>query len=235
MIELQAPDWWRELPVLRGSTVRLREVALEDVDALFELLTDPEVSRFISPPPPSAAAFEGFITWAHRERRAGNCVCFAIVPDGLTRAVGLFQVRRLDPEFKIAEWGFAMGAAFWGTGLFQEAANLVIDFVFREMAVHRLEARAVIENARGNRVLEKMGARGEAILQKAFGREHTQFLWAILADEWMLNMPPEPSVFDAARVKRQIEKAVAATQQTPQQRRTSSSPFPFFLMGGDSE
>jgi RimJ/RimL family protein N-acetyltransferase len=233
MIELQPPDWWRELPVLRGSTVRLREVAVQDVDALFELLTDPVVSKFISPPPPSAEAFEGFITWAHRQRRAGTCVCFAIVPDGLTHAVGLFQVRRLDPEFKIAEWGFALGAAFWGTGLFAEAAQLIAEFVFREMGVHRLEARAVTENARGNRVLERMGAKGEAVLHRAFGREHTQFLWAILAEEWMQNLPPQPSVFDAARVKRQIEKAVAATQQPTPKRRLKAHPFPFYLIGGD--
>jgi hypothetical protein len=103
------------------------------------------------------------------------------------------------------------------------------------MGVHRLEARAVTENARGNRVLERMGAKGEAVLHKAFGREHTQFLWAMLAEEWMLNVPPQPSVFDAARVKRQIEKAVAATQQSTPTRRSKAHPFPFFLIGGDEE
>ncbi len=233
MIELQAPDWWKEVPVLKGPGLRLREVRLEDVDALFELLTDPTVSRYISPPPPSAAAFEGFITWAHRQRRAGNCICYAIVPDGLTHAVGLFQIRRLDPDFKIAEWGFALGASFWGTGIFQEAATLVAEFVFREIGVHRLEARAVTANGRGNRVLERMGARGEAVLNKAFGGEHAQFLWAILAEEWLQQTPPKPTPFDAARVKRQIERAVAATQRQAQKRRPGAQPFPFFLIGGE--
>lgn len=230
MIELQAPDWWREVPVLSGPTVQLREVAEQDVDALFELLVDPKVSQYISPPPPSAAAFHGFVEWAHRQRKAGSCVCFSVIPKGLTQAVGLFQVRALDPTFETAEWGFAIGAAFWGTGLFQEAATLVAEFAFREIRVHRLEARAVTENKRGNRVLEKLGARGEAVLHKSFGREYTQFLWAILADEWKPGVPPPLSPFDEAKLKRQIQTAIAITPFPKRKPRTLTAPFPFFLI-----
>jgi ribosomal-protein-alanine N-acetyltransferase len=230
MIELQAPDWWQEVPVLSGPNLQLREVAERDVDALFELLTDPKVSRYISAPPPSPAAFQGFVGWAQRQRKAGTCVCFAVVPKGLTQAIGLFQVRALDPTFEIAEWGFAMGAAFWGTGLFQEAATLVAEFAIREIGVHRLEARAVTENKRGNRVLEKLGARGEAILHKAFGREYTQFLWAILAEEWKPGTPPPPTPFDAAKLKRQIQVAIARTAFPARKPRSLATPFPFFLI-----
>jgi RimJ/RimL family protein N-acetyltransferase len=232
MIELQAPEWWQQLPVLSGPTVELREVEMSDVDALFELLTDPEVSKYISPPPPSPAAFGGFVQWAHRQRAAGSCVCFAVVPKGLEQAIGLFQVRALDPTFKIAEWGFAMGSSFWSTGIFQEAAVLVADFAFRDMGVHRLEARAVVENGRGNRGLEKLGARGEATLRNSFGRHHTQFLWAILAEEW----PPElkiPNRFEEAKLKRQISDAIAAKRAAITRKRSnfesSAQPFPFFL------
>jgi RimJ/RimL family protein N-acetyltransferase len=70
------------------------------VDALFELLTDPQVSQYISQPPSSAAGFEGFIEWAHRQREAGTCVCFGVVPHGLEHAIGLFQVRALDSTFQ---------------------------------------------------------------------------------------------------------------------------------------
>jgi hypothetical protein len=33
------------------------------------------------------------------ERQAGRYVCFAVVPDGYDTAVGIFQVRQLDPMF----------------------------------------------------------------------------------------------------------------------------------------
>ena len=235
MIQLQPPDWWEAPPVLTGSTVLLREVGPQDVESLFELLTDPKVSQYISPPPPSTTAFEGFIAWAHQQRADGACICFAIVPKGLNQAIGLFQLRALDPTFRIAEWGFALGAAFWGTGVFREAAILVAEFAFREIGVHRLEARAVTANKRGNRVLEKLGARGEATLRKAFGHRHTQFLWAILAEEWNPAVAPRSTVFDAARLKREIEKLIADTPSPARRSPGAATPFPFFLVGGAND
>jgi hypothetical protein len=150
----------------------------------------------------------------------------------LKQAIGLFQLRALVPGFEIAEWGFALGAPFWATGIFEEAAVLVADFAFKTVGVHRLEARAVTLNGRGNGALQKLGARGEAILRRAFDREQTQFLWAILSEEWA---PPKLAArppFDAVRMKQQIQRAI--TQQTryvPATRLRASSPrpHPFFL------
>lgn len=237
MFELQEPDWWRHLPVMTGPALQIREVEAEDVDSLFELLTDPKVSQYISPPPPTRGAFEGFIDWAHRQREAGKCVCFAVVPNGLKQAIGLFQLRALEPTFQIAEWGFAMGAAFWSTGLFEEAAVLVAEFAFRTIGVHRLEARAVVENTRGNRALEKLGAKGEAVLRRAFNREYTQFMWAIVAEEWTPPQPRPRTPFDAARLKAQIARAIAE-QPVPSKSRSraaSAHPFPFFLTDSSTD
>jgi ribosomal-protein-alanine N-acetyltransferase len=229
MIELRAPDWWHEVPTLSGPTVQIREVEERDTGSLFELLTDPRVARYISTPPPSASAFQGFIAWAHRRREAGSCICFAVVPRGLNRAIGLFQVRALEPSFRIAEWGFALGAAFWSTGIFAEAASLVVDFAFKTIGVHRLEARAVIENGRGNRALEKLGASGEAVLRKSFDRDYSQFLWAIVAEEWQPPAARANTGFDAAKLKRDIARAIAATPAPQEVTASPSAPFPFFL------
>ena len=229
MIELQAPDWWHEIPTLTGPTIQIREVETCDTGSLFELLTDPKVRRYISAPPPSAAAFQGFVDWSHRRREGGTCVCLAVVPRGLEQAIGLFQVRALEPSFRIAEWGFALGASFWSTGIFLEAASLVADFAFKTIGVHRLEARAVVENFRGNRALEKLGAKGEAVLRDSFARSHSQFLWAIVAEEWRPPVVPEASAFDEAKLKRDIARAIAAAPVPPSVNGSPAAPFPFFL------
>jgi RimJ/RimL family protein N-acetyltransferase len=182
-----ATDWTQGLPVLQGAGITLRELRLADAPALLTLLTTEEVTRFISPPPTTIAGFERFITWANREREAGRYLCFAVVPEGYDTAVGLFQVRQLDPTFGTAEWGFAIGSAFWGTGLFTAGADLVIDFAFDVIGVHRLEARAAVQNGRGNGALRKLGAVQEGILRKSFlrgGKHLDQALWAILPEDW---------------------------------------------------
>jgi ribosomal-protein-alanine N-acetyltransferase len=180
-------DWRTALPVLAGRGVTLRELRMSDAPALLELLTVEEVARFISPPPTSLDGFERFISWVHQERAAGRYLCFALVPEGMQTAVGLFQVRQLDPQFGTAEWGFALGRPYWGTGVFAAAARATVDFAFEEMGVYRLEARAAVENGRGNGALAKIGAVKEGILRRSFlrdGRQLDQALWSIVREDW---------------------------------------------------
>jgi [ribosomal protein S5]-alanine N-acetyltransferase len=179
---------WREaLPVLQADAVTLRELRLSDAASLLAMLTTEEVARFISPPPTTVDGFERFIAWTHRERAAGRYVCFGIVPDGFEQAVGIIQVRALGAGFDIAEWGFAVGSSFWGTGVFQTAARQVLGFAFGEVGIQRLEARSAVANGRGNGALQKLGATREGVLRRSFLREgiyHDQVIWSICRDEW---------------------------------------------------
>ena len=180
-------DWRNGLPTLTGSLVTLRELRASDARSLFVALTTDEVTRFISPPPTTVEGFEKFIAWTHRQRVAGQYVCFAIVPRGSDTAIGLFQVRSLEPDFGTAEWGFAVASEFWGTGMFGDGARLTLEFAFLTLGTHRLEARASLANGRGNTALRKLGASREGTLRKSFlrhGEYHDQALWTILADEW---------------------------------------------------
>lgn len=180
-------NWRERLPVLVGDRITLRELRAGDEPTLMALLSSTEVARFISPPPSTLDGFERLISWARREREQGGYVCFAVVPHGLTTPVGVFQLRRTEKGFVTAEWGFALGSAYWGTGIFTEAARLVVDFAVDTIGVHRLEARAAAANGRGNGALRKIGAVQEGVLRRSFlkdGRHVDQVLWSILADDW---------------------------------------------------
>jgi ribosomal-protein-alanine N-acetyltransferase len=191
--EVVSSNWRQQLPVLTGQQVTLRQLRVSDAPSLFAMLTSEEVSRFISPPPTTVEGFERFIGWTQRQQAAGTYACFAVTVKGFDTAIGIFQVRELEPGFGTAEWGFAIGSPFWGTGAFQEAGALVLDFVFDTLDVHRLEARAAVRNGRGNRALLKMGAVQEGILRKSFlrnGEYLDQVLYAIVEDDWRATREP---------------------------------------------
>jgi RimJ/RimL family protein N-acetyltransferase len=185
--EVVSTDWTRGLPVLAGSQVTLRELRASDAPSLFALLTTEEVARFISPPPNSVEGFERFIAWTARQRAAGTYVCFAVTLKGYDTAIGIFQIRTLSIGFETAEWGFAIGSPFWGTGVFEQGAALTLQFAFETLGVHRLEARAALKNGRGNGALQKLGAVQEGILRKSFlrnGQYLDQGLYTILDSDW---------------------------------------------------
>jgi ribosomal-protein-alanine N-acetyltransferase len=193
--------------VLRGRRVTLRELRGSDAASLHALLTTEAVARFISTPPTTVEGFERFIAWTHRQRAAGGCVCFAVTARGLDAAIGVIQIRQLGAGFGTAEWGFAMGPAFWGSGVFQESAELALGFGFDTLGIHRLEARAALLNGRGNGALLKLGAVQEGVLRRSFlcfGEYLDQALYAILEADWRAaQRPREPAAarmhWDCAR------------------------------------
>jgi RimJ/RimL family protein N-acetyltransferase len=180
-------DWAAGLPALKGQRMVLRELVKTDALSLMSMLSTEEVAKFISPPPTTAAGFEKFIQWAIRERQAGNQFTFGMVPEGCDHAVGLVQVRAIAPKFAVAEWGFAVGSPFWGTGLFLASAKMTLDFAFQNTAVNRLEARAVVQNGRGNGALRKLGAIQEGVLRGSLlkdGKFLDQVMWSIVSQDW---------------------------------------------------
>jgi ribosomal-protein-alanine N-acetyltransferase len=183
-------DWRKGLPSLHGHLVTLRELRASDAASLCALLTPEEVSRFVSPPPTTVEGFERFISWTLSQRIAGTYICYAVTLRGFDTAIGIIQVRQLQADFGTAEWGFVIGSAFWGTGVFQQSAGLVLDFVFDTLRVQRLEARASVLNGRGNGALLKVGAVQECRLRKSFsknGEHFDQTLYSILADDHQLS------------------------------------------------
>jgi ribosomal-protein-alanine N-acetyltransferase len=185
--EIVSTDWRKSLPVLTNQEVVLRELRSSDALSLFAMLTTEEVARFISPPPTTVEGFERFIAWTLRQRAAGTYVCFAVTLQGFDTAIGIFQMRETEPGFGTAEWGFAIGSEFWGTGVFQQGAELLLAFAFDTVGVHRLEARAAVRNGRGNGALVKMGAVQEGVLRKSFqknGEYLDQVLYALVEDDW---------------------------------------------------
>ena len=182
-----ATSWKEALPALSADGLTLREIRQEDAGPLLTLLGSDDVSRFMSPLPPTVDSFGRFVAWNHEQRALGISFCFVVIPDGIDSPVGIFQMRSLESAFVTAEWGFAIGSPFWGSGLFANSARLVLDFAFETVGVRRLEARACAENRRGNGALRKLGATPEGVLRRAFlwhGKYYDQVLWSLLDTDW---------------------------------------------------
>ena len=71
--------------------------------------------------------------------------------------------------------------------MFTAGAELVIDFAFDVLGARRLEARAAVQNTRGNAALKKLGATEEVVLRQSFQRNGEyldQVLWSIIVEDW---------------------------------------------------
>jgi [ribosomal protein S5]-alanine N-acetyltransferase len=223
--------WTEQVPPLRGDLTTLREVAASDVSTLFTLFSDPAVTAYMAPPPPTLAKFAGFVVWSHQEREQGHGLCFGIVPDGMTAAVGILQVRSLDPTLSSAEWGFVLSAHFWSTGVFFDAANVLVEFAFTTMHVDRLEARIARRNLRGHAAVQKLGARpGSTLASSQHGiPRDPELVWTLREDDWR-NRARDPRV-SAHDARQRIGTAVEAAKSLLRRSELPETvePYPLFL------
>jgi ribosomal-protein-alanine N-acetyltransferase len=221
------------VPALRGELTTLREVTAADVYTLFTLFSDPAVTEYMAPPPPTLAKFMGFVVWSHHQRLEGRGLCFGIVPDGMTAAVGILQLRSLDSTSSGAEWGFILSTHFWSTGLFVDAVNVFAEFAFTTLHLERLEARIALRNRRAQAAVRRLGARHESSIETVSPEgipRDPEMVWTLSENDWRnarRAQPREP----AEDVRQRIQHAVEAAQSELRRSETPDivEPYPLFL------
>jgi RimJ/RimL family protein N-acetyltransferase len=65
---------------------------------------------------------------------------------------------------------------------------MALDFAFTDARVKRHEARAIVQNGRGNGALRKLGAVQEGILRGSLikdGKHFDQVVWSIGSRDWL--------------------------------------------------
>src|ERR1043166_6017115 len=82
-------NWRGSLPALSGSMITLRELRATDAKDLLAALGTAEVTRLISPPPPTVDGFEKFIAWTIRQREAGKSLAYGVCLQGTDTVIGL--------------------------------------------------------------------------------------------------------------------------------------------------
>jgi RimJ/RimL family protein N-acetyltransferase len=180
-------DWRVELPTLTARVVTLREPVAQDVGPLVDLLSVGDSTRFGLEDPVTDVAVQQLIDRIAHERAAGSSFTFAVTPGAGRALVGLVQVRQILPGFEMAEWECTLAPSVRGSGIFVETARLVGSFAFGSVGAHRLEARVLLKNGRGNGALRKLGAVQEGILRRSIrqGDDYLdQVLWSMLKEDW---------------------------------------------------
>ena len=227
------PDRWTDrVPPLHGDLTTLREVDGSDVYSLFTLFADPAVTAYMAPPPPTLAKFAGFVDWSHQQRVHGHGVCFGIIPEGMATAVGILQVRGLQSTTSDPEWGFVLSAHFWSTGVFFDAANVLVDFVFSTMQVKRLEARTALRNQRAQAALQKLGAvfvSTVAVPSPTGFTRDPETVWILQEQGWRNRARHARGSVDGARqrIRTAVEAAESALRRS--EAPDTVEPYPLFL------
>jgi len=167
----------------------LREITLEDADAIHAYAANPDVVRYMVWGPNTLEQTRKFCAERVATRRDPNRTSYELainVKPG-TVTVGAIGLRIKSVENREAELGYVLHPVYWGKGYVTEAAQCMLEFGFEQLKMHRIYAFAAPDNAASLRVLARLqlireGTLRENVRVKQGYRDSV--LCAILSDDW---------------------------------------------------
>lgn len=157
------------LPTLLTNRLALRWLTLADAPALYEIFSDPEVTRYWSTPPlADRAAADALLAEIHELFAQRTLFQWGIARRSDDLVIGTCTLAALNAAHRRAELGFALGRRYWRQGYVAEALPTLVDFAFSELGLHRLEADVDPRNDASIRALERLGFQREGYLRERY-------------------------------------------------------------------
>lgn len=183
------------IPTLETARLRVRPFTMDDEPAVFALVSDPEIARFVRfEAHRSPADTRAFLELVFEHYQRGDPFAWAIVLREEGRLIGSCGFVSEAAEQSSAEIGYWLGKPYWGKGYAVEAARALVRFGFEHMGLERVEAKCFIENRAGQRVIEKLGMRFEGTDRSEMikGEYPELNMYGISREEWREQAPKIP-------------------------------------------
>lgn len=149
-------------PVLRTTRLSLRQITEKDVAEIFFLRSDNVVLRYLDKSPsPSPGETLEWIRRINDSERKGESITWGIA-FGEDVLIGTICFWKLAKEHYRAEIGYALHPAMQGKGIMQEALTEVLNYGFKVMGLHSVEANVNPNNSSSIKLLERNGFVKEA-------------------------------------------------------------------------
>jgi ribosomal-protein-alanine N-acetyltransferase len=177
------------ISVERPLPVSLRPAAPRDAELLRRWRSEPSVRRF-QPlnelPTSQLRADVASQRMADLYRGRGEKFQWIVEVEG--DPAGWITLVVSNWEHGLAEVGYALSTAFQSRGVMTEALQILLEDLFLNTMLERVEARCATENVGSQRVLEKSGFLREGRLRGYFklqGRRVDNYLYSLLRDEYL--------------------------------------------------
>lgn len=156
-------------PLLRTQRLVLRPLDLPDVPEIFFLRSNEQVLHYICREKMASVAEAEEWIMRHKEAIAQNeSVSWAICLASDPTLIGHIGFWRVVKEHHRAEIGYFLHPDHWGQGVISEALTAVLDFGFRQLQLHTVEANIHPANKASERLLLKQGFVQEGYLRQNY-------------------------------------------------------------------
>ncbi len=161
-----------QFPTLHTPRLLLREVTPDDAPAIFKIRSDPRVMQYIGKRPQQDISeaqqqIENYLQTYQQNEAVNWAICLHEQPEWLIGTLGFWRMDKVNHRVEI---GYTLNADYWRQGIMDEAMTAAIEYCFKVLDFHSIEANTDPLNDASGRILEKHG-----FVQEAYFRENFYF------------------------------------------------------------
>lgn len=150
---------------LEGKEIYFKALSTDDDKVIHSYASDEDVKRFIGwPLMKTLEETHDYIEEMLRRESAGTHLYASVALKSTDEIIGTAMIFNFNRAANHAEVGYVFHKNHWGKGYGSETVDLMNDFAFDVLKLHKLHARVVHANIGSARVLEKNGFKLEGRL-----------------------------------------------------------------------
>ena len=174
--------------ILETERLIIKPVTIGDKDEIFEYRRDKVTNKYQGWIPETIEDVEVFIGNTSKQINVPETwFQFVIVDKETQKIVGDLGIHFIDSENEQAEIGCTLNKDYQNKGFATESVRKVIDYLFKELNMHRIIASIDPENKNSIRLVERIGFRKEAhFVESLFinGKWVDDLIYALIEKDW---------------------------------------------------
>lgn len=143
----------------------LKPVKDTDITNIFKGLSNAQIIKYYGVNYNTLEETKEQMNWYSNLEKSGSGQWWTILLKDTDNFGGAIGYNDLNLEHKKVEIGFWIFPDFWGKGYMKECALKIIEYLFHEIGVHRIEAYVEEKNKNSIRLLSKLGFKCEGTME----------------------------------------------------------------------
>ncbi|NCA86409.1 MAG: N-acetyltransferase [Clostridia bacterium] len=118
----------------------------------------------------------------HYSRELVFTICFG------DEICGLIGLKDIDTQNRKVEIGYWIGRQWQGKGIVTESANALVDTIFSQMNINRVQIKCAVGNSRSSNIPKRLGFKREGIERQGERHKNGYFdleVYALLKTDWL--------------------------------------------------
>lgn len=180
---------FQNMPELETNRLILRRLVMSDIQNLFVVASEPEVTRYITwETHRTLDDSRRFIQMVHDWYDRQEVLYWGVLRKSDLKLIGTCGIFEWVPRDARAELSYTLGRPHWGQGFASEIVSVLVRFGFETMQLNRLEGRCLLENSASAHVMEKARLTLDGVLRQQLylkGAYRDLKVYSLLRQDWL--------------------------------------------------